>query len=483
MNSRRVKTAVALTAAVSTGLLLVQVHRLLAGDREAGSAAADPGSSDLTLATVQHLPAAGPASFARSATLEFLEHTARHDSYVIIRHEAVLALGKLGAASVPVLQSLLTDEHWLVRAEAAAQLGDLGNAAALPALIEVLRSDKDPWVQEQAGRALAGFGSDGVAYLRDHLLASAVAAQRALGMKLLAGMAVDGSTQADLLRLLADDHATVRRAAVQHAPAWRDRAVAEALVPLLHDRDRQVRSGAESALLQLAEFAQPQARALATSVERTERTRGYELLALVGSEDDAQFLNECRTLERTRSMQNAVNRAQRDLRRRLNATADAPAATADPAAAVLAQLPQLENEYLIAVDCDANRLWLVRDRRVLRECTVATGMDRRVAGYFFRTPRGEFSVLSKKRDPLWYRPAWAWAERGQAVPTGPERWRGIPGVMGKFMLDLGHGYAIHGTNDEASLGRKATHGCIRVGSTDLEAIFHLADVGTRVYIF
>jgi len=481
MSRKRARTAIALTAAVSTGILLLQVHRLVAADQQLPEIAGG-GGDDLTLANIQHAPANSTAAIARNTTLDFLEHTARNDSYVIIRHEAVVALGRLGETALPVLQSLLDDQHWLIRTEAVMQLGALGNAATLPRLLEVMQHDQDPWVQYKAGEALTRFGDNALPYVQEHLLNSAAAAQRTLGLRLLAGMA-SPAARTSIMQLLGDDHAGVRRTAAELAVEHPGNEMAAALMPLLQDRDRQTRAAAEKSLRRLAEFSRPRARELATSVDRDERTRGYALLAVVGNDQDVTFFDECRELETGRQQRTALNRAQRELRARLRTDAEAAPAAADPAAAILAQLPNLENEYACAIDCASNRMYLVRGKRVLRECTVATGMDRRVGSYYFHTPRGEFSVLSKERDPLWYRPAWAWIERGQAVPTGPERWRGVPGVMGKFKLDLGQGYAIHGTNDVGSLGRKATHGCIRVGAIDLEAVYNVADVGTRVFIF
>jgi lipoprotein-anchoring transpeptidase ErfK/SrfK len=33
------------------------------------------------------------------------------------------------------------------------------------------------------------------------------------------------------------------------------------------------------------------------------------------------------------------------------------------------------------------------------------------------------------------------------------------------------------------LGRSVTHGCIRVGDDDLKAIFSVASIGTKIYIY
>jgi L,D-transpeptidase YbiS len=42
---------------------------------------------------------------------------------------------------------------------------------------------------------------------------------------------------------------------------------------------------------------------------------------------------------------------------------------------------------------------------------------------------------------------------------------------------------IHGTLYERSLGLSVTHGCVRVGAEDLEAVYKAAAVGTKVYLY
>jgi L,D-transpeptidase YbiS len=41
---------------------------------------------------------------------------------------------------------------------------------------------------------------------------------------------------------------------------------------------------------------------------------------------------------------------------------------------------------------------------------------------------------------------------------------------------------IHGTNDEASVGRPASHGCVRLKNADMIELFDLTPVGTPVWI-
>jgi hypothetical protein len=44
------------------------------------------------------------------------------------------------------------------------------------------------------------------------------------------------------------------------------------------------------------------------------------------------------------------------------------------------------------------------------------------------------------------------------------------------------GYGIHGTNVPTSIGKAASHGCIRMGRTDLEELFRMVKLGDTVAI-
>jgi hypothetical protein len=43
-----------------------------------------------------------------------------------------------------------------------------------------------------------------------------------------------------------------------------------------------------------------------------------------------------------------------------------------------------------------------------------------------------------------------------------------------------HGYGIHGTNEPNSIGKAASHGCIRMGKADLEELYPQVAVGDTV---
>jgi lipoprotein-anchoring transpeptidase ErfK/SrfK len=56
-------------------------------------------------------------------------------------------------------------------------------------------------------------------------------------------------------------------------------------------------------------------------------------------------------------------------------------------------------------------------------------------------------------------------------------------VLGKYRLNLGGGYGIHGTMYPDQLGRSVTHGCVRLGDADIERLFAISNVGDQVLIY
>ncbi len=142
----------------------------------------------------------------------------------------------------------------------------------------------------------------------------------------------------------------------------------------------------------------------------------------------------------------------------------------------------------IVVDSAHNLLYLKKGSEVLRQAVISCGSGSILEEpggkrkWIFDTPRGEFQVQSKLVDPTWVKPDWAFIEEGKEVPKNPEE-RLEPGVLGDFALGFGSGYFIHGTLYTRLLGRSVTHGCIRVGDDDLKAIFKVASIGTRIYIY
>ncbi len=100
----------------------------------------------------------------------------------------------------------------------------------------------------------------------------------------------------------------------------------------------------------------------------------------------------------------------------------------------------------------------------------------------WRTPLGQTTIVRKNKDPVWNPPASIkreHAEKGDFLPdTVPA---GDDNPLGRHALYLGHaGYLIHGTNRPYGIGMRVTHGCVRLYPEDVEELFSLVPVGTRV---
>jgi L,D-transpeptidase ErfK/SrfK len=154
------------------------------------------------------------------------------------------------------------------------------------------------------------------------------------------------------------------------------------------------------------------------------------------------------------------------------------------------QLIQLmPGQPYIVVDTARNHLYIKRRDQVMMDALASTGsgtiLDKPGEGkgqWIFDTPRGEFTVQSKLKNPVWVKPDWAFIEEGLAVPKSQAD-RIEPGVLGEYALGFGKGYFIHGTLYTRLLGKNVTHGCIRLNDEDLKSVYQLARVGTPIMIF
>ncbi|MBV9478621.1 MAG: L,D-transpeptidase [Acidobacteria bacterium] len=142
---------------------------------------------------------------------------------------------------------------------------------------------------------------------------------------------------------------------------------------------------------------------------------------------------------------------------------------------------------LVTIDVSTNHAYLFKDGQLVRSSAAATGSDKVLKQgrhvWWFRTPRGLHQVLRKITNPVWHKPDWAFVEEGKAVPPADSPLRLERGKMGKYALDLGESVMIHGTDDPKSIGRRVSHGCIRLPNDMLSVLWNEVDVGTPVYIF
>lgn len=228
-----------------------------------------------------------------------------------------------------------------------------------------------------------------------------------------------------------------------------------------------------------------------------------------------------------------------ELRRRVGASSDSLTAVLEATPA-----PPTDRPYIV-ISIEEHRLWYRMGDSVLFTTQVATGsgkvLERAGSGSFWRfeTPRGRLSVISKEENPVWVPPDWHFVEQAQKRGLGVVRLnRGQPvalsdgstitvqgsdvvrmypdgrstplasgedreiaaggniiippfgtnqrkyeGVLGTHRLNLGDGYALHGTNKPETIGRSVSHGCVRLRNQDIAQLYQMVDVGTPVFIY
>jgi hypothetical protein len=142
---------------------------------------------------------------------------------------------------------------------------------------------------------------------------------------------------------------------------------------------------------------------------------------------------------------------------------------------------------VITVDVSKHHAYLFKDGQLVDDGPAATGKETVLEHgddiWLFHTPRGHLKILRKIEDPVWTKPDWAFIEAGEPVPPPNSPVRQVHNFLGKYALALGDGILIHGTTEKKSLGRPASHGCIRVPAGLLKEMWNSSKVGTDVYIF
>lgn len=97
-----------------------------------------------------------------------------------------------------------------------------------------------------------------------------------------------------------------------------------------------------------------------------------------------------------------------------------------------------------------------------------------------QTPVGNFFITEKLTKPSWHVPRSIRRQRPElpeVMPPGPRN------PLGSHALRLSRAdILIHGTNRPWGIGRRSSHGCLRLYSNDIAALFAKARTGMRVMI-
>ncbi len=147
-----------------------------------------------------------------------------------------------------------------------------------------------------------------------------------------------------------------------------------------------------------------------------------------------------------------------------------------------------EEEYYCVIDLFSQTLYLKKGERIVREFKISGGSGKSLISpwgrkWQFVTPKGVLKVLRKIKDPIWYKPDWAFIEEKKPIPPKNSPLRRVKGMLGDYALDLGAGIFLHGTPYEHLLGQPVTHGCIRLDKEGIKMLYDSLKLGAKVYIY
>ncbi|GGD55198.1 L,D-transpeptidase [Paenibacillus nasutitermitis] len=107
----------------------------------------------------------------------------------------------------------------------------------------------------------------------------------------------------------------------------------------------------------------------------------------------------------------------------------------------------------IIIDQERHKLAVVSGDVIVRSYNVGLGGE--------KTPSGSFTISEKVKNPNG-RDDGEFGSRGMTLSATR--------------------YAIHGTDEPGSIGKDESHGCVRMGKADVEELFDLVPLGTKVEI-
>lgn len=129
--------------------------------------------------------------------------------------------------------------------------------------------------------------------------------------------------------------------------------------------------------------------------------------------------------------------------------------------------PDLLANTRLLIKLGERRVYVYQKNQVVTSFPVAIGRDG------WETPVGSHQVIQMMHNPVWEHPF-----TGELVPPGANnplgaRWIG-------FWTDGTNYIGFHGTPNEDSVGRPASHGCVRMYNRDVIKLFQMVKIGTPV---
>ena len=257
---------------------------------------------------------------------------------------------------------------------------------------------------------------------------------------------------------------------------------------------------------------------------------GYAVAAEAITISDARKLHRVQTIDRM--IQQQIGQQLAQLQKTMSQTSSQMTHLQSELASTEKAIEDLhDSAFVITVSTAENKVYARSNGQVVFEAVCSTGKNEVLhtegQTMVFRTPIGRFRIQSKEENPMWVPPDWHYIEqarkegmevvrlqrgqrladlyvsgnevysngfpieggqlivRGRAIVIPPvgTRARQFPDVLGTHRLNLGDGYALHGTQQVQQLGQNVSHGCVRLHNDDISTLYSMASVGDEVVIY
>jgi lipoprotein-anchoring transpeptidase ErfK/SrfK len=143
-----------------------------------------------------------------------------------------------------------------------------------------------------------------------------------------------------------------------------------------------------------------------------------------------------------------------------------------PVASIKPKVVESSFKKTLVVSLSQRKVRLYNGAKLEKTYSIAIGMPA------YPTPTGDWKIINKRYMPTWTNPGSGWATTMPAY-IAP----GYNNPLGTRALDLdASGIRFHGSSNDGSIGTAASHGCMRMHMSDVEALYPLVPVGTPVYI-
>ena len=132
-------------------------------------------------------------------------------------------------------------------------------------------------------------------------------------------------------------------------------------------------------------------------------------------------------------------------------------------------LPEPDATVRLVLKRGERRVYVYRGTEQVATYPVAVGREG------WETPMGSWQVIDMQEQPTWVHPF-----TGAVMPAGPEnplgeRWIGF-WTNGRSYI------GFHGTPTRESVGRAASHGCVRMYNEDVRELYKTVKLGTPVTV-